>query len=247
MNLLPDQMSAVGARQIDAQLQMLHSVAGSALDGIEQWTALQFTTTRDALEQSTQLLRELAAARDPRDLFALTKQARTQFDSLLSYQSRLFGIAAAMSGTVVGLPRAVTPAASAALQKLASLPPVAATTPVQLAIEVDHIIEQTSDVVEAFADEAAQVAAPAASLAPAPAPAPAPAADDIIEQTNEVVETLAAEQAPAVEEATPPAVEAAAAPFTVASTATPIEVEPLAPAATPPVSVAKPAGRQRKK
>ncbi|WP_426192943.1 TIGR01841 family phasin [Massilia sp. DWR3-1-1] len=242
MNLLPDQMSAAGARQIDAQLQMLHSVAGSALDGIEQWTALQFTTTRDALEQSTQLLRELAAARDPRDLFALTKQARTQFDNLLTYQSRLFGIATAMSGTVVGLPRAVTPAASAALQKLASLPPVAATTPVQLAIEVDHIIEQTNDVVEAFADEAAQVAAPAA------APAPAPAADDIIEQTNDVVETLAAEQAPAIEEATPPVnAEAAAAPFTVASTATPIEVESLAPAATPPVSVAKPAGRQRKK
>jgi phasin family protein len=256
MNLFPEQISAAGARQLEAQLQIFRSAAGSALDGAEQFAALQFAATRGALEKSTELLRQVAAAKDPRDLFALVGQGQFQLDSVLAYQRKLFGIATAMTGSVAGLPRAATPAASAALQKLAALPPVAEVT-----VVADHIIEQTEEVVEQLADEAS--AAPAAAPAPAPAataPAPAqPVVDDIIEQTNEVVEELAelpadAEQpleaptsaptseppAPAsaepIAELTPVAAAAghqepqpSAAPFTVASSDTPIEVEQVEP------------------
>ncbi|MDB5959622.1 MAG: hypothetical protein JWP59_916 [Massilia sp.] len=259
MNLFPEQISAVGARQLEAQLQIFRSAAGSALDGAEQFAALQFAATRGALEKSTELLRQVAAAKDPRDLFALVGQGQFQLDSVLAYQRKLFGIATAMTSSVTGLPHAVTPAASAAMQKLAALPPVAEVT-----VVADHIIEQTEEVVEQLADEVteAPAAAPAAADAPAAPAAPVePVVDDIIEQTNEVVEELAelpadAERpldaptsaptsepqtpAPAsaepIAELTPVAAAAghqepqpSAAPFTVASSDTPIEVEQVEP------------------
>lgn len=262
MNLFPEQISAVGARQLEAQLQLFRSAANSALDGAEQLAALQFATTRGALDKSTELLRQVAAARDPRDLFALVNQNQFPLDSVFAYQRKLFGIATALTGAVAGLPRVITPAASAALQKLAALPPVAG-----VSVVADRIIEQTSEVVETLADDTAHATAAVVQAAD-----PAPVVDDIIEQTNELVEKMAADAEQALEAPTvaassdaetdaaaapiaelnpvaaaaghqPP--QASAAPFTVASSDTPIEVEQVAPAA--PVNVAKPAGRPRKK
>lgn len=273
MNLFPEQISAAGARQLEAQLQFFRSAAGSALDGAEQLAALQFAATRGALEKSTELLRQVAAAKDPRDLLTLANHSHFQFDSMLAYQRKLFGIATAMSGSVIGLPGIVTPAASAALQKLAALPPVASTvaspvpSPVaEVTLIADRIIEDTHEVVEQLADDAAQALAPAA-----PAPVTPALVDDIIEQTNEVVETVAADAesvaaAPTVEAAVQAAAEPiaeltavaaatghqepqpSAAPFTVGSSDTPIEVEQVDPVdAAPQVAVAKSGGRPRKK
>lgn len=177
------------------------------------------------------------------------------------YQRKLFGIATALTGAVAGLPRVITPAASAALQKLAALPPVAGVS------VAERIIEQTSEVVGTLADDTAHATASVVQAAD-----PLPVVDDIIEQTNELVEKMAADAEQALEAPTvaassdaetdaaaapiaelnpvaaaaghqPP--QASAAPFTVASSDSPIEVEQVAPAA--PVNVAKPAGRPRKK
>ena len=203
MNLFPEQISAAGARQLEAQLQFFRSAAGSALDGAEQLAALQFAATRGALEKSTELLRQVAAAKDPRDLLTLANHSHFQLDSMLAYQRKLFGIATAMSGSVIGLPGIVTPAASAALQKLAALPPVA--SPVaEVTLIADRIIEETNEVVEQLADDTAEALAAAAR---ARVPVTPPVVDDIIEQTNEVVETLAAD---AESVAAAPTVEAAA-------------------------------------
>lgn len=277
MNLFPDQISAAGARQLEAQLQFFRTAAGTALDGAEQLAALQFATTRGTLEKSTELLRQVASAKDPRDLFTLASQSHFQFDNMLAYQRKLFGIATAMSGSVIGLQGIVTPAASAALQKLATLPPVS--TPAEVTLVADRIIEQTNEVVEELADDsadlAAEIQADAAPVIEAVADSVQPVIDDIIEKTNDVVETLAAdnkaaaEPAPAAPTTEAPAEQAAepiaelgavaaatghqppqasAAPFTVGSSDTPIEVEQVEPVdAAPPVNVAKPGGRQRKK
>lgn len=167
MNLFPDQVSALGAagvRQLDVQLQLQMQLFGNAasraFDGAEQFAALQFATTRSALDTSADLLRQIVVARDPRDLFALTKQARVSFDNMLDYQRRLFGIvsAAAMSGAVGSMPHAVTPTASAALQKLAALPAVS---------DMNHL----ADVVD-FVEVAAVAADIAAVAEPAPEPEP---------------------------------------------------------------------------
>lgn len=165
MNLFPDQVSALGAagvRQLDVQLQLQMQLFGNAasraFDGAEQFAALQFATTRSALDTSADLLRQIVVARDPRDLFALTKQARVSFDNMLDYQRRLFGIvsAAAMSGAVGSMPHAVTPTASAALQKLAALPAVS---------DMHHL----ADVVDFV-----EVAPVAADVAPVAEPEPEP-------------------------------------------------------------------------
>lgn len=270
MNLFPEQISAAGARQLEAQLQFFRSAAGSALDGAEQLAALQFAATRGALEKSTELLRQVAAAKDPRDLLTLANHSHFQLDSMLAYQRKLFGIATAMSGSVIGLPGIVTPAASAALQKLAALPLVASPIPspvAEVTLIADRIIEETNEVVEQLADDTAE----ALAAAPAPAPVTPPPVDDIIEQTNEVVETLAADAesvaaAPTIEAAAQAAAEPiaeltavaaatghqepqpSAAPFTVGSSDTPIEVEQVEPVdAAPPVAGAKSGGRPRKK
>lgn len=266
MNLFSDQISAVGARQFDAQLQLFRSAAGSALDGAEQFAALQFATTRGALETSTELLREVAAARDPRDLFALTKHTRAQFDSVLAYQTRLFGIVSAISGSVAGLQRTVTPTTSAALQKLAALPPV---SPVAAATAVaDHFIEQsvqavehTEQAIDAFAGETIEMAGQASdAVAAAVTPDEPEVVDDIIEQTNDVVEQLKAEDEAAASVDAPTAeaaIEAAAEPIaelTAVAAATghqeprpsaaPVDAPPAEPAV---VGTAKSGGKGRKK
>ena len=72
MNLFPEQISAAGSRQLEAQLQMLTKRHRHArFDSAEKLMALHFEATRGTLEQSTALLRQVAAAKDPRDLFAL--------------------------------------------------------------------------------------------------------------------------------------------------------------------------------
>jgi phasin family protein len=112
--------------------------------------ALHFDATRSTLEQSSALLRQVAAARDPRDFFALASQTQAQIDSVLAYQRKLFGVATSLTSALTGVPPAVTPAASAALEKLAALPPVAepltpafeetvaqpATQPTEVAVEL---------------------------------------------------------------------------------------------------------------
>src|SRR5450830_170414 len=125
MNLFPEQISAAGSRQLEAQLQMLKSATGTAFDSAEKLMALHFDATRSTLEQSTALLRQVAAARDPRDLFALAKDSQAQLDSVLAYQRKLFGIANAITSSLVGLQSRVTPVASAAMEKLEALPAVA--------------------------------------------------------------------------------------------------------------------------
>jgi len=213
MNLFPDQISAAGARQFDAQLQLFRIAAGSALDGAEQFAALQFSTTRGALDKSTELLRQVAAARDPRDLLAIVSHGQSHMENLLAYQRKLFGIATAMSGAIAGLPPVLTPAASAALQKLASLPPVASSVTAAAEVAIDAAVDAADDIVEHTADLAAEAAASATTAAAEPE------ADDIIEQTNEVVEELAAEDEAAEAEAA-----AADAPTTAApDSATPAE------------------------
>lgn len=268
MNLFPEQISAAGSRQLEAQLNLLRTASSSAFDGAEKLVALQFDATRGVLEQSTELLRQIATAKDPRDLFALAKQGSTQFDNLMAYQRKLLGIASSMSNSVAGLhllTPVISPTASAALQKLADMPAVASTVvdasaavaeqlagqvddaaeaQVQAAVAVeDDIIETTNQVVEALAEESAET--DAAIVADGGAPTAEPQAQPVAEAIAELnpVAAAAGHAAP----------RPSAAPFTVASADTPIEVQQLeaeqVPAleATPPVSTSKPAGRSRRK
>lgn len=125
MNLFPEQISAAGSRQLEAQFQLLRSATGTAFDSAEKLMALHFDATRNSIETSTKLMRQVAAARDPRDFFALGNNTQAQFDSMLAYHRKLFTIASSITTSLAGVQPVTTPVANAALEKLAALPPVA--------------------------------------------------------------------------------------------------------------------------
>ena len=197
MNLFPEQISAAGSRQLETQFELLRSATGSAFDSAEKLMALHFDTTRSTLEKTTSLMRQLSAAKDPRDFFALASDTQSQVESVLAYQRKLVNIASSMTSSIAGLRPSVTPVANAALEKLAALPPVAV---------------QTVEAVEVVID------APLAEPAPAPAEDAAPAAEPIAELTPVAAATGHQEPHPAAaplsvtDSATPIQVERAAAP-----------------------------------
>ncbi len=114
MSTLPEQFSEVRKSQIDAQLNFFRTFTGKAFDSAEKIIALNFDASRASLEKSSALMRQIISAKDPRDLLALTSQTQSQFDSMLAYSRRLFGIAA---GAAVAPP---VPAVESAAMALAA-------------------------------------------------------------------------------------------------------------------------------
>ncbi|WLI88186.1 phasin family protein [Massilia sp. R2A-15] len=121
MSLIPAQFSEARAQQLDAQFNLFRTFTGKAFEGAEKLIALHFDTTRSALEKSTALVRQVAAAKDPRDLIAITGQTQSQFESVLAYGRQLFGIATSMAV----VPPAVAPAVSAPVLAAPAPAPVA--------------------------------------------------------------------------------------------------------------------------
>jgi phasin family protein len=166
MNVFPDQITAAGKGQIDSQMHLLRSAAGTAFDSAEKLLALNFDAARASLDHSNSLLRQMAAAKDPRDLLALASQGQSQLDRMLAYQRKLFGLASSLGSSLVGLQAPVTPAASAALEKLASLPAVAETTPPVLEKAAEVTVELIDSASVPLAEPDLPAAAPIAELTP---------------------------------------------------------------------------------
>lgn len=93
MSTLPEQLSAVRKSQVEAQLAFFQNFTSKAVEGAEKLIALNLNTTRASLEKSSAAVRQLIAAKDPRDLLALTTQSQENFDTLLAYGRELFSIA----------------------------------------------------------------------------------------------------------------------------------------------------------
>lgn len=111
MALIPAQFSEARAQQLEAQFNLFRTLTGKAFEGAEKLIALNFDTTRAALEKSTALVRQVAAAKDPRDLISITGQTQSQFESVLAYSRQLFGIATSLAVVpVAAAPAAVAPA-----------------------------------------------------------------------------------------------------------------------------------------
>jgi phasin family protein len=143
MSPLSEQFSLVRKLQLETQFDFFRNFTGKALESAEKLITLNLDTSRASLEQSSKLVRQMIEVKDPRDLFALTGQTQSPFDSVLSYSRQLFGIAAG--------------AATAAVPGLASAPfPVSAFT------------APTPEAVAEKVQNAEVVPAPAVEAAPAP-------------------------------------------------------------------------------
>lgn len=110
MTTVPDQFSEARKLQLEAQLNFFQTFTGKAFESVEKLITLNFDASRQSLEKSSALMRQMMSAKDPRDLFAVTKQTQSQFDSALAYSRQLFGIVAAAP---VDAPAASAPAPAA--------------------------------------------------------------------------------------------------------------------------------------
>ncbi|MDB5919518.1 MAG: phasin family domain protein [Massilia sp.] len=157
MSPLSEQFSEARKLQLDTQLNFFRSFTGKAFESAEKLIALNLDASRASLEQSSNLVRQMIAAKDPRDLFALTNQTQSQLDSVLSYGRQLFGIAAGAATVAVPgaqsaaasapAPASAAPAPEAVAQKAKAAAPVAEPAPEVMPAPVVEI--ETALVVEA--------------------------------------------------------------------------------------------------
>jgi phasin family protein len=121
MSPLTEQFSEARKLQLETQFNFFHTFTGQAFESAEKLIALNFDVSRASLEKSSALMRQMISARDPRDLLALTSQTQSQFDSVLAYGRRLFGIAAGAPGDAG--------TSAAAVPTLSLVPPAAEAAP----------------------------------------------------------------------------------------------------------------------
>ncbi|NHZ78868.1 hypothetical protein F2P44_06180 [Massilia sp. CCM 8695] len=93
MSNLPEQFSAARKAQLEAQFDAFRHFSGKAVEHTEKLIALNLRTTRASVEKSTAAFQQLLAAKDPRDLLALTAHSHESFNTILDYGRALFGIA----------------------------------------------------------------------------------------------------------------------------------------------------------
>ena len=133
MSPLSEQFSEARKLQIETQFKLLHDVTGKAFEGAEKLIALNLDTSRASLEQSSNLVRQLIAAKHPRDLLAITSQTPSPLDAMLAYGRRLFGIAAGTATIAApasaGVPALAAPAPEAIAETALIAEPAPATVP----------------------------------------------------------------------------------------------------------------------
>ena len=153
MTSLPEQFFAARQAQLDNGFNLMRSFSDQALDRTSRVFALQLGASRAAVEQSSDAVRQLLAARDPRDLLAIGTQSQQHLRTMLDYSRELFSIATAgMSVPMLRSGGADTPPA----------PATPAAAPVQEAV---RLVDAASEAFERTGSDSASAAAAAASAA----------------------------------------------------------------------------------
>jgi phasin family protein len=93
MSYLTEQFSEARKSQLDAQFNFFNTYTSKAFENVEKIMALNFDLSRASFERSSELVRQVLAAQDPRELFTLTAQTPPPIESVLAYSRHLFGIA----------------------------------------------------------------------------------------------------------------------------------------------------------
>ena len=180
MTSLPEQFSAARQTQLDNGFNLIRRFGDQALDQTSRLLAFQLNASRTAIEQSTAAARQLVAARDARDLFALGTQlgaqSQQQLHSFFDFGRELFSIAAGSTFTPLrsysadALSAITTANAAAAQQAMqaavaSSTPASAAPAPAAAAVDAAPF---TAPVTEA--DSAPAVSVVTSSVEPGAAP-----------------------------------------------------------------------------
>ena len=193
----PDKLADAGKQQLAKQIDYFQALSTRAFENAERILALNLQTTRAALDQTTGAVRQLADARDPRDLIALTSQTQTQVEAAMAYSRKLFEIANQPAVAPATAPEPAAAAAAAAPapdDHIVTAAPVMVSEPVA-AIEPAPVAATPDEPAAVLAELAQPVATLDEPAEPAePAAAPAPAASAILPSTHPLGE---ADPAPA--------------------------------------------------
>jgi phasin family protein len=130
MSALPEQFSEAGRLQLDTQFNFLSTLTGKTFASVEKIIALNMDASRASIEKSSALVRQMMAIKDPRDLFALTNQTQSQFDSALAYGRQLLGIATEVATNPATAAAVLAPAAAAPTTAFVAKAPKTAPAPV---------------------------------------------------------------------------------------------------------------------
>ncbi|MFC4930245.1 phasin family protein [Massilia sp. GCM10023247] len=223
MTSLPEQFSAARQAQLDNSFKLIRSFSDQALDRTSRVLALQLHASRAAVEQSSQAMRQLLAARDPRDLLALGSQSQQHLSTMLDYSRELFSIAT--SGMSIPMLRSAGLPGQAAPEpapQQAALPAMAPTAATQVAAEAfERIGGDTASATAAAAESAAEsvVASDATDFA---LPGETPAEAGSVEVVTSDVEPDAAPTT--IAKATSEALDAPVAPPHPVAASVPVEV-----------------------
>lgn len=154
----PSKLSEAGKQQLATQIDFFQSLTSRMFENAERILALNIATTRATLAQTSGAVRQLAAARDPRDLMALGAQSQQQVEAAMAYSRKLFEIAN-KPAVAKAAPEAAAPATGSATEP--------APAPAAEATAADNHIDTAPPVV-------ASVHVPEVEAAAESEPAPAP-------------------------------------------------------------------------
>lgn len=160
---LPDKFAEASKQQLASHIDFFQTLTSRMFENAQRILDLNLQTTRAALDQTTGVARQLAAARDPRDLLALRAQSQQQVESVLAYSRKLFEIA----NTPVAAPE-LAAAAPVPEAKIDTAPPVVVAVPAMEPAPAAEPEAASEPVAAAPAPEPASEPEPAAESASAP-------------------------------------------------------------------------------
>ena len=95
MFAIPEQFSNATKANFESQFAIFSSLTSKAFEGIEKLVELNLTAAKASLEESSVTARQLLAAKDPQEFFALSAaQAQPNTEKAISYSRQLAAIAA---------------------------------------------------------------------------------------------------------------------------------------------------------
>jgi phasin family protein len=109
----PDKFSEAGKQQLASQLDFFQTLTSRAFENAERILALNLEATRATLDQTSGAVRQLAAARDPRDLLALGNQSQQHVEAVMAYSRKLFEITSKAAPAAAAPEPAPEPASAA--------------------------------------------------------------------------------------------------------------------------------------
>ena len=91
---IQDQISVATKANLEANLALYSSLTNKTLESVEKLIALNLTAARSSMEESQAATRQILAAKDPQEFFALVAaQAKPSIDKVVAYNGHLTSIA----------------------------------------------------------------------------------------------------------------------------------------------------------